>query len=215
MLALLAGMAVFQAVASHPLGEDEAVTEGRVLAPHQSPALPTYHVGMLYPAEQVAVSSEAEQARAHSQEQQGRGLESLTATYPLREHDPLYAYVYDPGWTLPKPAPSPSAPVQAAQGALSEGDFDSYLLSAGVPLEWWADFKAIAHCESRWRPEAIGDGGNSIGLMQMWYGWASKAGVTDLLDPVQNLIAAKYVREVRGRYGGGGGWTCADKVGIY
>jgi hypothetical protein len=50
--------------------------------------------------------------------------------------------------------------------------------------------------------------------MQMWYGWASKAGVTNLLDPVENLIAAKYVREVRGRYGGGGGWTCADKLGI-
>ena len=29
------------------------------------------------------------------------------AAFPLREHDPLYAYIYDPGWVLPAPVPVP------------------------------------------------------------------------------------------------------------
>lgn len=122
--------------------------------------------------------------------------------------------MYDPGFVLPIPAPPPAPQVTAAGASLSEAEFDALLQSAGVPVEWWADFKAIAHCESRWRPDAVGDGGNSLGLLQMWYGWAKPAGVTDLMDPLQNIIAAKYVREVRGRYGGGGGWSCANHLGI-
>lgn len=208
MLALLAGMAVFQAVASHPLGEDEAVTEGRVLAPHQSPALPTYHVGMLYP--------EGEDGGRHSDPFGIKSTARPAVPYLLPAvHDPGYALALDP-WvpTYPLAAPSPSAPVQAASGALTEEQFDALLQAAAVPMDWWADFKAIAWCESRWNFSAIGDGGNSLGLMQLWYGWAKPAGVTDLMDPLQNLIAAKYVREVRGRYGGGGGWSCANHLSI-
>ncbi len=209
---MLAVVAVY-AVVSLTLGESakKPTIEGAGDFLQSDPAPPTYHVGMLYPEDGRRAS---ELAGVPLRDGVAKQRVIAAPANPLPEHDPLTAYVYDPGWTLPTPAPPPSAPVQAAQGALSEGEFDSHLLAAGVPIEWWADFKAIAHCESRWRPEAIGDGGNSIGLMQMWYGWASKAGVTDLLDPVQNLIAAKYVREVRGRYGGGGGWSCAETLGI-
>lgn len=38
--------------------------------------------------------------------------------------------------------------------------------------------------------------------------WA-RAG-EDLMDPVTNARVAVRVRELRGRFGGAGGWTCAD-----
>ena len=90
------------------------------------------------------------------------------------------------------------------------------LREAGAPEEWHADMLAIAWCESGWRVGAIGDGGNSLGLYQMWTGWAPAAGygVDELLDPAVNTRVAVYVRSVRGRWGGGGGWTCADLLSL-
>lgn len=75
---------------------------------------------------------------------------------------------------------------------------------------------AVAWCESRWHPHAVGDGGNSLGLFQLWTGWAAWYGVPveALYDPVTNTAVARAVLDYRGRWGGKGGWTCADLLGI-
>lgn len=99
---------------------------------------------------------------------------------------------------------------------LSDEEMEAVLAAAGVPGEWWDDFRAIAWCESSWRRDAVGDGGMSLGIWQLWRGWFPRADldITHWADPVTNARTALYVREVRGRYGGPGGWTCADKLGI-
>ena len=105
-----------------------------------------------------------------------------------------------------------AAAVQVADGgALTEAQMIELLREAGAPEEWHADMLAIAWCESRYRPGAIGDGGNSLGLYQLWTGWAPAAGYgpDELLDPAVKTRVAVYVRSVRGRFGGGGGWSCA------
>jgi len=106
--------------------------------------------------------------------------------------------------------------VQALGGSLSEAEMDALLEVTGWPVEWRVEAKAIAWCESRYRPEAVGDGGNSLGLFQLWYGWFAPAGysVEQAYDPVTNSRVALYVRTTRGRWGGGGGWSCAGLNGI-
>lgn len=107
--------------------------------------------------------------------------------------------------------------VQALGGSLSEADMDALLEATGWPAEWREEAKAIAWCESRFRPWAVGDGGNSLGLWQLWYGWARPAGYEpdQLYDPVVNSRTALYVRTTRGRWGGGGGWSCAGLNGLH
>jgi len=83
---------------------------------------------------------------------------------------------------------------------------------AGVPTEWREPLARIAWCESHWSPGAVGDSGNSLGLHQLWIGWARDG--EDLMDPVTNSRVAVRIRETRGRFGGGGGWTCAEIVGV-
>lgn len=50
---------------------------------------------------------------------------------------------------------------------------------------------AIIGQESNYRPDAVGDNGNSLGLMQIQPRWhqsrMDKLGMTDLLDPYQNV----------------------------
>lgn len=101
------------------------------------------------------------------------------------------------------------------------------LREAGWPQEWLEEITAIGACESSggkrdengplFHPGETGDGGNSLGWLQLWYGWFPAAGedVERWWDPVVNARTALYVREVRGRFGGAGGWTCADLSGIY
>ena len=57
---------------------------------------------------------------------------------------------------------------------------------------------AIAQRETRYNAEAVGDCGDSIGLMQINTRWQydriERLGVTDLLDPVQNVsVALDYI----------------------
>jgi hypothetical protein len=125
-----------------------------------------------------------------------------------------------PGETIePTPSPVQAATVRAAAqgGSLSEAEVIAVLREAGAPEGWISPLLTIAFCESRWSPYAVGDGGNSLGMFQLWYGWARPMGYApdDLYDPVKAARTALYVREVRGRFGGGGGWTCADLSGIY
>ena len=65
---------------------------------------------------------------------------------------------------------------------------------------------AMAFKESTYRVDAIGDGGDSYGLLQIQPKWhykrMLKLGCTDLLDPYQNVtVAVDYLSELLNRYG--------------
>lgn len=53
---------------------------------------------------------------------------------------------------------------------------------------------AMIEQESQWNPEAVGDGGNSLGLLQIQPRWHSarmdKLGCTDLFNPYENVTVA-------------------------
>ena len=97
--------------------------------------------------------------------------------------------------------------VQALGESLTETEVVAFLRAAGAPEEWIPDLVTISACESRHRPGAIGDGGNSLGQYQLWRGWAREG--ENLMEPLTNAKVAVRVRETRGRFGGSGGWTCA------
>lgn len=64
---------------------------------------------------------------------------------------------------------------------------------------------AMIERESTFRADAIGDSGNSFGLMQIQRRWheerMERLGVTDLLDPRQNvLVGIDYLAELCNRY---------------
>lgn len=66
---------------------------------------------------------------------------------------------------------------------------------------------AIIWQESSYRADAIGGGGNAIGLMQIWESThkdrMKKMGVTDLFDPIQNAtIGIDYLDELIKKYDG-------------
>ena len=104
------------------------------------------------------------------------------------------------------------APVVALDAPLTSEQMDALYAYVGVPVEWRAELRAIAWCESQYRPYVTGDGGASLGLHQLWSGWFREG--EDPMDPVVNTLVAVRVRETRGRFGGAGGWTCADLAGI-
>ena len=65
---------------------------------------------------------------------------------------------------------------------------------------------AMAFKESTYRTDAIGDGGNSLGLLQVQPRWHSarmeKLNCPNLLDPYQNVtVAVDYLCELLSRYG--------------
>ena len=64
----------------------------------------------------------------------------------------------------------------------------------------------VISVESTFRPGAIGDGGNSFGLMQIqprwWSNTMAREGVTDLLDPLQNIrCGCAILRYLKNTYG--------------
>ena len=66
---------------------------------------------------------------------------------------------------------------------------------------------AMAEVESNYDSEALGDGGNSFGLMQIQPRWHSERmtalGVTDLLDPKQNVkVGIDILAELLAKYNG-------------
>lgn len=59
---------------------------------------------------------------------------------------------------------------------------------------------------SSFEPKSLGDGGNSFGLMQIqpkwWSGLMAREGVTDLLDPLQNIrCGCAIINDLKSRYG--------------
>lgn len=66
---------------------------------------------------------------------------------------------------------------------------------------------AMIYTESRYEADAVGDSGNSIGLMQIQPRWhqkrMEKLGVTDLKDPIQNVrVGIDLLKELLYRYDG-------------
>ncbi|GIW17456.1 MAG: hypothetical protein KatS3mg064_0613 [Tepidiforma sp.] len=104
------------------------------------------------------------------------------------------------------------ARTRAGGGQLTAGELLELLAWTGWPVELWDEVAAIAWCESRWSPGAVGDGGRSVGLLQLWTGWFEEG--EEWHDAAVNLRVGLRVYRARGRFGGGGGWSCADRLGI-
>lgn len=80
----------------------------------------------------------------------------------------------------------------------------------------------VAMCwkETQYNPKAIGDGGNSYGLLQVQPRWhyerMLKLGCTNLLDPYQNVtVAVDYLAENLNRYGSIEAAVTAYNAGSY
>lgn len=146
-----------------------------------------------------------------------------TAAAPTREYSPpvvLTDIIFTEPAPAPRAEPTPApAPVVAAGTAVRAiplappvGDMGSWLAAAGVPDDLRPAFAAIGECESHGRADAVGDHGASLGWLQLNAGWF-RAG-EDAFDPVVNASVGYRLRLARGRFGGPGGWTCADLLGI-
>lgn len=127
-----------------------------------------------------------------------------------------------PGAVLPTPAPtaanSGSAPAvrSGSDGLhpdqLTREEAIAVLEAAGWPTELHEQALAVIRCESNFRPGAIGDGGNSVGMFQLAWLWFGYAGEDASLwsDPVVNARTAYATY----RYDLGRGqapwqqWTC-------
>jgi len=65
---------------------------------------------------------------------------------------------------------------------------------------------AVMYTESRFQADAVGDNGESLGLMQIKAKWhqerMARLGVTDLLEPQQNiLVGCDFLAELLAEYG--------------
>lgn len=70
---------------------------------------------------------------------------------------------------------------------------------------------AMIEQESQWNPEAVGDGGNSLGLLQIQPRWHSarmdKLGCTDLFNPYENVKVAIDILAEKMAAGKGTEWA--------
>lgn len=120
-----------------------------------------------------------------------------------------------PSEEAPEPAQEP-APAEKAEETPSVALYD-VPLDAELQLQIIeqaeahgidpAIIMAMAYRESSYNAAAIGDNGNSFGLLQVQPYWHSdrmeRLGCTDLLDPFQNVtVAVDYLAECLGRYDG-------------
>ena len=120
-----------------------------------------------------------------------------------------------------QPEATPTATTLLAQDLasshqLNADEMRALLAAAEVPAELQDAMMTIAWCESQYMPWKQGDGGASRGLFQLWTGWFPHFGIPlDGWDnPLTNARVALFVRQERGRFGGAGGWSCADLNGI-
>ena len=79
---------------------------------------------------------------------------------------------------------------------------------------------AMAQRESNYEADAVGDGGDSFGLLQIQVKWhwgrMQELGCTDLLDPYQNVtVGVDYLAELLDRYGDIGKALTAYNRGSY
>jgi len=160
---------------------------------------------------------------ARAQKGFGVSIEHTGSVPEARAETPQPLPIYFPPTLYPmkenlQPTPTierfEAKPLIAASvsGQLTEAEMRVLLAEAGAPAEWIAPMLTIAWCESKYSPGAVGDSGNSLGLYQLWSGWFYAG--EDPYDPLTNARVAVRVREIRGRFGGGGGWSCATNNGI-
>lgn len=124
-------------------------------------------------------------------------------------------------------APAPSSGVSAASlvHTITLDELDRYAAIAGwdVTAEpWHLMRRIISECEARslniYTHNSSDPQGGSHGLAQLNGSyWFERYGedFNQRYDPVVNLRTARKLYEERGRFGGGGGWSCADHLGIY
>jgi soluble lytic murein transglycosylase-like protein len=96
-----------------------------------------------------------------------------------------------------------SAPRRTAGGGTTTSQFDDLIRAAaareGVDPTL---VKAVVQAESGFDPRAV-SGAGAKGLMQLMDGTARSLGVTNSLDPVQNVVGGtKYLKQLISRYGG-------------
>lgn len=160
---------------------------------------------------------------ARAQKGFGVSIEHTGSVPEARAETPQPLPIYFPPTLYPmkenlQPTPTierfEAKPLIAASvsGQLTEAEMRALLAEAGWPAELIPQALAVSWCESKWSPAAIGDSGRSVGLFQLWNGWFHEG--EEPLDVLTNARVALRVREVRGRWGGGGGWSCADHLGI-
>lgn len=151
---------------------------------------------------------------AYAGEGVGADVPTASPPAPLPTPEPTTPTTPTPVATptpTPTPAPAP-APQATAYAAAVPGDAEGWLAAADVPPSLRPAFAAIGACESHHNPAAVGDSGNSLGWLQLWRGWFRPG--EDPYDPVVNATVGLRVYQARGRFGGAGGWTCADILGI-
>src|SRR5690349_21199125 len=90
----------------------------------------------------------------------------------------------------------------------------AWLIDAGWPDVWLEDALSLVECESHGNPRAS-NGPHILGLFQLWDGWFRPEELAEWDDPRVNAAVALRVRQTRGRFGGAGGWECADLLGVY
>ena len=107
--------------------------------------------------------------------------------------------------TLPTPSPEPTPEPEPEGPALLDGIVPLDLETqteiweiCGEDQRIFCMVMAIAEKETRFDPEAVGDNGRSIGLMQINTRWQydriEKLGITDLTDPAQNVaVGIDYI----------------------
>lgn len=109
-----------------------------------------------------------------------------TNLVPIEEvkPEPLVSIAY-----ITKPEPTESEIYNYIFDECAEREIDPYMVMA-----------MIQH-ESHWDADIIGDNGNAFGLMQIQPRWHAERienlGVTDLLDPIQNIsVGIDYIDEL-------------------
>jgi soluble lytic murein transglycosylase-like protein len=137
-------------------------------------------------------------------------LGALVMAAPTVEREPIATS--DPYYIVITPAPSPTPNVWVRYSIALDDAIQRYITSQAEAREIDpALVMAIIQEESQCDTLAIGDEGKSWGLMQIQpsahQGRIDRLGVTDLLDPYQNVdVGIDYLAELSGK-GNGLAWT--------
>ena len=147
---------------------------------------------------------------------------AIATMEPPGAEAPAPADTHTPAVTRPAEPDGTDAPADSSSELWSDDGTLHRIKPLDIPLEaetQWAIYEAcdydpglfclvmaIAEHESDFDPETVGDGGSSLGMMQIntrWHtGRMEALGVTDLTDPVQcAAVALDYLRELVSRYG--------------
>ena len=88
-----------------------------------------------------------------------------------------------------------NAQPRGGQNQLDSDQIRQLLAEVGTPPEWIEPFVAIAWCESKYSPGAVGDSGRSLGMWQLAHLWFAHAGedITRWADPDVNARVALSV----------------------